>query len=295
MKRRDFLTTGLAAGAVLGARSSAAEKKKKDKAPETTPEPAADARFTTITYNARWLKGWGSRMQYKWRAEKIEQQFPERLALEFALYNPDFITLVEAPPEEDVALIANRLGMQYFHYPVGAPCALLSRCRIIKSEDKPGVNGGPCPEALRDRSFARTELETGIGPLVLYSLHTTASNREKRFAEIRAAAEVIRADLKPGRSVLLQGDLNHAPDWPEYDIWVAAGLKDAFEMKCTGVSKTHGTAQPMLRIDYVWLYGPVTGRLVGIRALFEGAFRSNGKDPSAFTFSDHLPVMAQFA
>ncbi len=105
---------------------------------------------------------------------------------------------------------------------------------------------------------------------------------------------VMRNDIASGQSLILQGDLNHTSKWPEYKKWEEAGLVDAFALKGTGGAGTQGTAKPFLRLDYIWLHGPISERLTECRVLFEGAFRTYPDDPGTFTFSDHLPVMANF-
>ena len=101
-------------------------------------------------------------------------------------------------------------------------------------------------------------------------------------------------DVKAGQSILLQGDLNHVPDGPEYKRWRRAKLTDAFAAKGVGIEFTSRANKPGIRIDYVWTHGPIARRLVECRVLFEGAFRTNPEDPMSFALSDHLPVMAEF-
>ncbi|HOZ49225.1 MAG TPA: endonuclease/exonuclease/phosphatase family protein [Candidatus Hydrogenedentes bacterium] len=291
LNRRGFLA-GMAAVGARWATGKAVAQEGPDAAP--TPAPSQAHLFTTITYNARHLEGWGVPKEHEARLAAARPQFPLRLALELALYNPDVVTLPEAPDEAAVAELAGHLGMTYLRYAEGAPGAILTHCPIVESKDRPGLNGGECPECLRDRYFARTVLDTPVGRVILYSAHTTALNGTRRKEQIRAMAEVIRSDRTPGQSVILQGDLNHASQWPEYQEWVSIGLKDAFALKGTGVAATQGTVKPILRLDYIWLYGPIVEHLTECRVLFEGAFRTHPDDPATFTFSDHLPLMARF-
>jgi endonuclease/exonuclease/phosphatase (EEP) superfamily protein YafD len=107
--------------------------------------------------------------------------------------------------------------------------------------------------------------------------------------------DVMAEHLDSNRSVILQGDLNHRPDGPEYPRWVAAGLVDTFAAEGTGQPMTMGSNEPRSRIDYVWASGPLADRLVECRVVYEGAFRTNPDDPRSFALSDHLPVMATFA
>lgn len=290
LNRRRFLAGTAASGASLLAAGTATQ----DSADTASARAPQSAGFTTITYNVRACEGWGARKGYEARLAAARKQFPLRLALEFALYKPDVITLMEAPREATVAELAGHLHMQYFHYAEGAPGAILTRCPVVESKDRPG-GSGPCPEALRGRYFARTVLDTALGRIILYSAHLTSRNKERRMKEVHAIIEVMRGDLASGQSVILQGDLNHTSRWPEYQEWRQAGLVDAFALKGSGVQATQGPTKPVLRLDYIWLHGPIAERLIECRVLFEGAFRTHPEDPATFTFSDHLPVMAAFA
>jgi hypothetical protein len=40
--------------------------------------------------------------------------------------------------------------------------------------------------------------------------------------------------------------------------------------------------------------GPIAGRIVEARPLFQGAFRLHTNDPQSFALSDHLPQFALF-
>ena len=106
--------------------------------------------------------------------------------------------------------------------------------------------------------------------------------------------QVIGVDLDAGRTVVLQGDLNHEPDGPEYPRWVAAGLVDSFVAKGSGQPLTIPSTKPKKRIDYVWASESLAPRAAGCRVLFEGAFRTNPEDPRSFALSDHIPVLAVF-
>ncbi len=108
--------------------------------------------------------------------------------------------------------------------------------------------------------------------------------------------KVMGPSLKTGERVVLQGDLNHRPNGPEYPRWVQAGLVDIFaKVKAAGTSDCSVTSvQPVGRIDYVWASAPLANRARECRILFERAFRTNPDDPLSVALSDHVPVMADF-
>lgn len=292
VNRRTFLLCGgaMAADALMANRSARVRAETKDSA-----QGFAAPGFRSITYNVRHCEGWGARKDHEAQLMAARPRMPERVAAELALYNPDLITLMEAPEEPGVEEIARRLGMKYVYYGQGAPSALLTRCRIVESADHPGIHGSPGPEEVRGRHFGRAVLDTPLGPVIVYSAHLTSRDQEQRKRQVAAILDVMGADVQANRSLLMQGDLNHTPGWPEYRQWVAAGLIDAATAKGNRAGNTHASGTPALRIDYIWLHGPLAGRLEQCRVLFEGAFRLKLDDPSAFALSDHLPVMAEFA
>ena len=101
--------------------------------------------------------------------------------------------------------------------------------------------------------------------------------------------------IESGRDMILQGDLNHLPDGPEYQRWVNAGLIDSIAAKGTGENRfSINSIAPTKYIDYIWSHGTLSERLKECRVLFEGAFRTNPDDPKSFALSDHIPVLAVF-
>jgi endonuclease/exonuclease/phosphatase family metal-dependent hydrolase len=115
-----------------------------------------------------------------------------------------------------------------------------------------------------------------------------------RLKEIKAMLEAMKPDLDAGRSMLLMGDLNHRPDTDEYKLWIDAGWVDTFAKVGEGDGFTVNADVPKRRIDYVFATGPIAARVTESRPLFEGAFRLNLADDTAFALSDHLPQFAQF-
>lgn len=258
-------------------------------------QTAAGTRFRTITYNLRECTGWGLRREQQQRLARMRPQLAERMALELALYAPDVITLVEAPPEAEVARMARMLGMECRHGNDASPGAVLTRCKVLEWDARPEGRNAPYAKEQRPKHCARTVLETVSGPVILYSLHFTARNEERRLQELTTALDVMKDDIASGQSLLVQGDLNHSQQKPEYARWVDAGLQDAFRLKGGGIEQTLGAAKPTMRIDYIWVHGPLLAQLQECRVLFEGAFRTNPEDPGSVGLSDHLPLMATFA
>ena len=250
----------------------------------------------TITYNVLACRGFKLTDDNRAILSKARKQIPARIALELALYEPDIVTFQESPAKSVVADIANRLGMNHTYFRGGFPGAVISRFEITESTNKPLASGTDLDDVkgLFTRHWGRAVLKTDDGDLVVYSVHMHPGKPEVREKEVTQMLAAMDADLTSDRSMILQGDLNHAPDGPEYQRWVKAGLRDAFAVKGTGNGFSIPSNEPRVRIDYVWAHGPLADRFNECRVLFEGDFRTNPLDPKSFALSDHIPVLAAF-
>lgn len=251
----------------------------------------------TITYNVLACRGYPSTDDNQAIVRNARKQMPARIALELSLHQPDIVTFQESPAESVVADIANRMGMNHTYFRGGFPGAVISRFKIMETTNKPLAPGkGPDGvKGLFTRHWGRAVLKTEDGDLVVYSAHMFPGDREDiRAKEVTQMLAAMKADLESNRSMILQGDLNHTPDGPEYQRWVEAGLRDAFAAKGAGDGLSIPSTKPRVRIDYVWAHGPLADRLTECRVLFEGAFRTNPQDPKSFALSDHIPVLAVF-
>lgn len=281
--RRDFLLAAgaLAAGACLGSRTAKAEA-------------VAPGTFRTVTYNVHGFEGWPEKPTNQERRSAARPRMAERVALELALYAPDLITLCEAPPEDLVARTAEALGMHYVYFPGGYPGAILARGTIAEPANHSFQSDTLADNEPFSRHFGRALVASPLGDVAVYSVHLHPHNRDIRSREVAAVLAAMTPDVAAGRSILVQGDLNHRPDAPEYAQWQSGGLVDAFAAKGEGDGNTMTSVAARIRIDYIWLHGAVKDRLTACRALFEGAFRTNPDDPTSFALSDHVPVTAIF-
>lgn len=271
--------------------------------PRKEPEQADEQRqrrwtLRTISYNV--LGGHGyprpNDKNHHDLATALTPQIPSRLALELALYRPDLITLQEAPPEPHVAQIAQALGMNYTFFPGGWPGALLTRFKIVESQNRPLV--GKADELMFTRHWGRAVLDDGIRKLVVFSLHMyphpVNAEQDHQRREVAEALAVVKKDLDAGCTVLLQGDLNQTPDVPDHQQWKNLGLVDAFEARGSGPKLSFSSHQPEKRLDYIWASHPLTAALRDCRLLYEGAFRTRPDEVWSFALSDHIPIMATF-
>jgi len=227
-------------------------------------------------------------------------QQPSRMAQELQLYGPDIITFSESVTEATAKVIAAAMRMNfswfppgvpsYKGYPIGFPGTVMTRYKILESQNAPGNKD---PE-LYTRHWGRAVIESATEQIVVHSGHLNPHKSEIRMREIDGMLRVMESDQKSGRSLLFQGDLNHRPDTPEYERWVKAGFVDSFAAKGAGQPFTSSSITPRGRIYYIWVFGPLARRLQEAHCLFEGAFRTNPDDPQSIALSDHLPVIAVF-
>lgn len=235
-------------------------------------------------------------------------QIPKRIMMELALYQPDLINFSESPYEGVVEAMAQMLNLNYAFFP-GAkngkghfPGSVLTHYEIISQETRPFVNKAENdPEDLFTRHWGKAKLRLPNGTiLTIHSAHLwpfakESKDTEIRLREIEELLKGINYDLDNGSdSVLLQGDLNHMPDTPEYERLKDGGVIDVFKAAGTGEGYTHSAIKPGKRIDFIYAAGSLSKQIELCRPLFEGDFRTNNDDPKSFALSDHLPVMADF-
>jgi endonuclease/exonuclease/phosphatase family metal-dependent hydrolase len=277
MNRREFAATS--AAALMFARMNAQAQ-----------APAAG--WKTIAYNVLECQGWTAQTASE-RKTRFTPQVLRRIALELALYEPAIVNFSESPSENVVAEIARLLEMKYAFFPSGEkwPGALLTRWTIVESKNCP-VPGGRRPEDLFTRHWGTARLRDANGEEILvHSIHLHPNNSEIRLREISIILDTLRS--APAGSVLLQGDLNHTPDTPEYRRWTEAGLTDAIA-HTSAEGPTFRVDNMNRRLDYVLVRGRLQDRIVAARPLAEGAFVLNAADPGSIALSDHIPVMAHF-
>ena len=231
-------------------------------------------------------------------------QIPKRIALQLALYNPNLVNFSEAPERSVVAMIADMLGMNYAYfsssdYKGSFPGAILSHYDIISHENRPFVGEGSKDLFTRHWGKAILRLPANNQLIAVHSAHLWyKGDEEGTQIRLREIAELIKAidfDLKNNvQSVILQGDLNHRPDSPEYKALEKGGLVDLFNRKGEGNGYTTRSYGPQRRIDYIRAKGPLVDKMSKYKVLFEGDFRINNDDPRSFALSDHLPVLGEF-
>jgi endonuclease/exonuclease/phosphatase (EEP) superfamily protein YafD len=248
----------------------------------------------TITYNVLQCSGFWSRDAEERAARAFSaDEAAERFASALAPFEADIVTLCESPAPAVSEAIAATLGLRCITFPSPRdwPGTLMTRLEVGQVAEQPPRRAKDV--FTRHRGIARLRLDDGT-ELGLHSAHLHPNDDEVRAREQRDLLASIREDLEAGRSVLLQGDLNHRPDMPEYEGWAAAGLVDA----AAGAGEEAHSFRadlPMARIDYVWAGGPLATRRVAARTLVEPPFTAlTAEDPATPPLSDHLPVLAEF-
>lgn len=235
-------------------------------------------------------------------------QIPKRIMLELALYRPNIINFSESANENVVEEMAKMLNLYYAFFP-GAksgeghfPGSILTNYEIISSENRPFLNkSSNDPKELFTRHWGKAKLRLPNGKTVMvHSAHLWPFKKEERdtqirLDEIKELVASIKHDLAHNAdSVLLQGDLNHTPDTPEYQSLKDAGLVDVFAFKGSGDGFTSNSIHPSKRIDFIYAIGALSKRIKDCAPLFQGNFRMNNEDPKGFALSDHIPVLADF-
>ena len=191
----------------------------------------------TITYNIYMCRGWPQQEEASKEVRNIVT--PDLYAKALGKYKPDVITFCEVPSDCLVQAIAEPLGMQavLFDSPDKAYGALLTRFEVLESRNCP-LRYGERPEELFTRHWGRAVLRTDSDELIVHSVHLLLHPKE-----MEEIIEVIQEDMESGRSVLLQGDLNHEPEDRAYERWRETGLVDTFAVAGTALRETCGDVQ----------------------------------------------------
>ncbi|MDD2598034.1 MAG: endonuclease/exonuclease/phosphatase family protein [Kiritimatiellae bacterium] len=263
----------------------------------------ADANdFRTISYNVLAFRGYPNNESTAQLLAENAAAHPEITARELSKFKPSLITLQEAPAEPLVKRFADTLAMNYVwfpggwkgskNYPGGFPGAVVTPYPIVDSESRPSA-GTPHPERLFTRHLGRAELDTPFGSLHVISVHFHAHERSVRLEEAAAVVALIRK-LNQSAPVLLQGDLNHKPDAPEYKVWTSAGLIDIGAKHGIGETPTGSSTNPRQRIDYIWATPDFAKFSTAAQVLNMPPFTPEPGKSSAYALSDHMPVLAEF-
>ena len=249
--------------------------------------------IVTISYNVYQFDGYPVTDDTKPFLKDRRQQMSDRMALELELYKPHIITFQEAPEEQEVKKVAEKLGMNYAYFPGGYPGALLSKFEIVSSQNCPLISM-KSPGDLFSRHWGKATLKSPTEEIELYSIHMHPSNDAIRKREVNEILQVINKDMSEGKKIIFQGDFNHEPIQDEYAMWKEAGLMDCFAEKGVEQRNTIKSVFPKRTVDYIWINKKLEDRLLRCKVLFEGNFRTNPMDARSIALSDHLPVMAEF-
>jgi hypothetical protein len=250
----------------------------------------------TIAYNVYGCAGWPeAAAEEEWATE--ESGVADRIVAELDAAGPDLLTVSESPSEAVLREIAAGLGMELRVFPSRGdwPGALFTDFRIREAAAVYDLLADP-PADLFTRHAGRALVTADDRELVVYSIHLHPSEETTRTREIERLREVLEPDLRSERPVLVQGDLNHRPDGPEYEAWRDLGLTDAAVAGGASAEPTFPADDPTRRIDYVWASDRLAGRLDAARVVSEPPFGRGADLASSGPFlSDHLPMRADFA
>ena len=253
--------------------------------------------MNTIAYNVYGFDGYQHRAEWGWRGKtggKDPIQSAREIGEALKIYNPDIVTTSESRDEASVAALADTLEYSYSYFPCFGrwPGAIITRYPIIESKNCPVI--GKRRIELFTRHWGRAVLETDKGTLIVHSVHTYAGTGDVRYLEVKEILKTVTEDIYSGLPVLLQGDLNHTPNGPEYPLWQEAGLIDTYAQLASDpdTGKTLLRPEPVARLDYVFATSNL--KLTEARPLYENDFRLYADRPDFIALSDHLPQMATF-
>lgn len=257
--------------------------------------PATLSTMRTIAYNVYGCTGWPDEIaEETWGSEG---EVVDRTATALAATDWDLLTIAEAPPAGVVRDLSTELGTDARVFPSRGdwPGAVITDLPILEADAAPELLDEP-PADLFTRHAGRAVVTTEGDDFVVYSVHLHPSDEATRIAEIEHLREAIQVDLGADRPVVLQGDLNHRPDGPEYDVWRDIGLTDAYVAAGTEPERTFRADEPAERIDYVWVSERLVEHVEAVGVVVDPPFGPG----TAFTrpdgpfLSDHLPVAVEF-
>jgi endonuclease/exonuclease/phosphatase family metal-dependent hydrolase len=192
---------------------------------------------------------------------------------------PDVVCIQEAPRflrwRSKCAALARESGLVVVTggRPAGAMLLLASlRVRVVHAQDillsrKKG---------LHQRGIALATLELGGAQFSLGSIHLDLEASERR----RHVDEIVQRASSCQAPVIVAGDINEEPDGPAWRA-LAQAYPDAFELAPLGGANTYSAAEPVRRIDGIFVDRVVTVQSCGVPDV-----------PGIERASDHRPVLA---
>ena len=210
---------------------------------------------------------------------------PESIALAIEGSGADFVSLQEVSrgwlidgSTDLVDWLGRRLGMAAFFVGTADPIwgnALLSRNGFLETGSAPL----PLAGTLLPRGYLWARVDVGGEDPWLFvgtHLHHVPEEPGPRLAQL----PVILSFLHGQPRVLLMGDLNAEPGWPEMALPREAGLVDSWEEAGQGPGLTWPADDPFQRIDWIWHTPDL--RVLSIKVVDTAA-------------SDHRPVVADLS
>ena len=139
-------------------------------------------------------------------------------------------------------------------------------------------------------------IDTGTERIAFFSGHLHPFSADIRAREATVMLSVMQKENRQGRFGAVSGrpeSLSHRG--PNTSGGPAQACSTPLPSTGGPQQPTVNSLAPKIRLDYIWVSGPLAKRLQAARVLNEGAFRTNPVDPASFALSDHLPVTAKFA
>ena len=269
MRLRALVASVLAAlGLALASTAAAAPK-------------APDRPFTVATYNIHHAEGVDGRLDLERVADVIRASGAEVVALQ----EVDRHWSARSGFVDQASWLAGRLRMHVVYganldLPPSEPgrprrqygTAILSEYPIHASRN----TLLPRPQGGEQRGLLEARLNVRGVRVRVANTHLQHDSQVERLAQVARILEILSPSTEP---VVLAGDLNARPDWPEIAP-LSALFRDAWRVAGEGPGFTYPATAPDRRIDYVFVSRDL---------------KVSAATVIASPASDHLPVVAQLA
>lgn len=212
----------------------------------------------------------------------------EAVARTIEARNPDAVLLqevsrgwIQGGGVDMATWLSNRLGTQF----VFAPAADRRFGNVVMSREKPGnvdVHALPYGDGPQNRSAISAQVRVRTSLLGVTSVHLQV-RRENTPTRIRQLESLLAAPgfkEVPELAMIVGGDLNAEPGWPEITLLTDAGFVSALDAVGDSTALTAPSLQPRRRIDWVF------GRGVAFR---------DARVLVDVQVSDHLPLVVFIA
>ena len=212
--------------------------------PESTVAPIDNASLRILNYNLHNGFNAAGQLDMEALAQVIEEADPDVLALQEVSRG-----WVLNGSADMMQWLSQRLELPYVFGPTEGMLwgnAVLSRYPIVDSQ-----LGALPPDSLRlRRGYVLAEVDAGSEQIQLIDTHLHQIEADSDIRQEQVPALIEAWNMAP--RTVLTGDFNAIPDSPEIQALANAGLVDVGEAIGPSPGYTFYSADPSVRIDYIW-------------------------------------------